>query len=63
MGPAEVFVCVVGGLRQRWEAGRSPLLLQCVLQHFDPPHKVLLQVLLTFPLALEEGDLGLKTQK
>lgn len=58
-----VFVCIVGGLRQQWVVRNSPLLLQRVLQHFDPPHKVFLQVLLTFPLPLQECDLGLKTYK
>lgn len=60
---AEVFVCNVGGLKQQWEVRHSPLLLQRVLQHFDPPHKVFLQVFLALPLPLQEGDLGLKTQK
>lgn len=40
--------------------GLSPLLLQGVLQHLDPPHQVLLQVLLASPLPLQEGDLGLQ---
>ena len=50
----------------QWGGGgveRSPLLLQGVLQHFDPPHEVFLQVLLAFPLPLQEGYLGLKTQQ
>lgn len=46
-----------------WVVSHSPLLLQCIFQHFDPPHKVFLQVLLAFPLPLQEGDLGLKSQK
>lgn len=52
------------GLNGNWGAIRHPpLLLQSILQHFDPPYKVFLQVLLAFPLPLQEGYLGLKTQK
>lgn len=39
---------------------RAPLLPQGELQHLDPPHQVLLQVLLTPPFPLEEGDLRLR---
>lgn len=38
----------------------SPLLFEGVLQHLDPSHQVLLQVLLTPSLPLQEGDLGLE---
>lgn len=53
----------VGWLDNGGEGQHPPLLLQSVLQHFDPPHEVFLQVLLAFPLPLQEGYLGLKTQK
>lgn len=57
------YVCAVGGLQKKWVVGHSPLLLQRILEHFDPSDKVFLQVLLAFPFPLQEGDLGLKTQK
>ena len=43
--------------------GRSPLLFEGVLQHLDPPHQVLLQVLLAPPFALQEGDLRLQSSE
>lgn len=57
------YACAVGGLQKKWVVGHSPLLLQRILEHFDPSDKVFLQVLLAFPFPLQEGDLGLKTQK
>lgn len=40
-----------------------PFLFKSILQHFDPPHKILLQIFLTFPLPLKKGNLGLSGEK
>lgn len=40
-----------------------PFLFKSILQHFDPPHKIFLQIFLTFSFPLKEGNLGLSREK
>ena len=46
-----------------WDFSDLPFLLQSIFQHFDPPHKVFLQIFLTFSLPLKESDLSLRRRE
>lgn len=48
----EMCVCMCGLCR--------PLLFKSVLQHLNASHQIFLQILLAFPLALQERDLSLQ---